>query len=230
MCEAYLAVLDMAAEFYLDTVQIVFQESRLARGEWRVQGHAVRPQDIRTTALQTSEAEQDAILGCGQTRAAHALRPPLGVGIEYRLNQAVLKPWEAKVRGQPADHRGLRRALPPIRIRLVGAGSPSLASREIAAKAGTVAWQTARTCSGCASIQRMKACGWATQSSRWNGPFASGTWRASYQSVTYTTCSGSNDVPPAGRTEQHRWSRLPRGGVKRGWIGGEAQQAAKWLF
>ncbi len=72
-CEAYLAVLDMTAEFYLDTVQIVFQEFRLARGDWRIQGQAVRPQDIRTTALLTIEGEQDAISGHGQTLAAHAL-------------------------------------------------------------------------------------------------------------------------------------------------------------
>ncbi|MFS8981086.1 polyhydroxyalkanoate depolymerase [Cupriavidus necator] len=65
----------MAAEFYLDTVQIVFQEFRLALGDWRVRGEPVRPQDIRTTALLTIEGELDNIAGRGQTQAAHALCP-----------------------------------------------------------------------------------------------------------------------------------------------------------
>nr|WP_315593757.1 polyhydroxyalkanoate depolymerase [uncultured Cupriavidus sp.] len=73
ICDAYLAVLDMAAEFYLDTVQIVFHEFRLARGDWRIQGQSVRPQDIRTTALLTIEGELDVISGRGQTQAAHDL-------------------------------------------------------------------------------------------------------------------------------------------------------------
>lgn len=72
-CEAYNAVLDMAAEFYLDTVKIVFQEFRLALGNWRVRGESVRPQDIRTTALFTIEGELDDIAGRGQTQAAHEL-------------------------------------------------------------------------------------------------------------------------------------------------------------
>ncbi len=73
ICDAYQAVLDMAAEFYLDTIQIVFQEFRLARGNWFVRGQPVRPQDIRTTALLTLEAQDDAISGSGQTQAAHGL-------------------------------------------------------------------------------------------------------------------------------------------------------------
>jgi poly(3-hydroxybutyrate) depolymerase len=72
-CDAYHAVLDMAAEFYLDTIQLVFQEFQLARGSWQVRGEAVRPQDIRTTALLTIEGEQDEISGRGQTQAAHDL-------------------------------------------------------------------------------------------------------------------------------------------------------------
>lgn len=73
VCDAYHAVLDMAAEFYLDTIQIVFQEFRLARGNWFVQGQPVRPQDIRTTRLVTIEGDHDAISGRGQTQAAHDL-------------------------------------------------------------------------------------------------------------------------------------------------------------
>jgi poly(3-hydroxybutyrate) depolymerase len=73
LCEEYNAVLDLAAEFYLDTVQIVFQEFRLALGDWLVQGQPVRPQDIRSTALLTVEGERDDISGLGQTQAAHDL-------------------------------------------------------------------------------------------------------------------------------------------------------------
>ncbi|EHP44128.1 intracellular PHB depolymerase PhaZ [Cupriavidus basilensis OR16] len=71
--DEYNAVLDMAAEYYLDTVRVVFQECRLARGTWRVCGEHVRPGDIRASALITVEGEHDDICGPGQTRAAHDL-------------------------------------------------------------------------------------------------------------------------------------------------------------
>jgi polyhydroxyalkanoate depolymerase len=71
--EEYLAVTDLPAEFYLETVQQVFQEHRLARGrlEWR--GHRVDPRAIRRTALFTVEGEKDDICAVGQTVAAHDL-------------------------------------------------------------------------------------------------------------------------------------------------------------
>ncbi|MDW3686725.1 polyhydroxyalkanoate depolymerase [Cupriavidus sp. CV2] len=72
-CDEYNAVLDMAAEFYLDTIRIVFREFQLARSSWNVRGQAVRPQDIRDTALLTVEGELDDIAGRGQTQAAHEL-------------------------------------------------------------------------------------------------------------------------------------------------------------
>ena len=71
--DEYNAVLDMAAEYYLDTIRIVFQEFRLAEGTWVIDGELVRPQDIKRTALFTIEGELDDISGCGQTRAAHQL-------------------------------------------------------------------------------------------------------------------------------------------------------------
>lgn len=71
--DEYNTVLDMPAEFYLETVEAVFQECWLARGLWRVGGRAVRPQDIRTVALLTIEGERDDITGLGQTAAAHEL-------------------------------------------------------------------------------------------------------------------------------------------------------------
>jgi poly(3-hydroxybutyrate) depolymerase len=71
--DEYNAVLDMPAEYYLDTIKTVFQEFRLPAGTWEVGGQLVRPQDIKTVALFTIEGELDDISGAGQTQAAHGL-------------------------------------------------------------------------------------------------------------------------------------------------------------
>ncbi len=71
--DEYNAVLDMPAEFYLDTIRIVFQEYQLARGTLEVGGQRVDPSAIRDVALFTIEGELDDISGQGQTRAAHRL-------------------------------------------------------------------------------------------------------------------------------------------------------------
>jgi poly(3-hydroxybutyrate) depolymerase len=71
--DEYNAVLDMPAEYYLDTIKTVFQDFALVNGTWRVAGNPVRPQDIRSSALLTVEGELDDISGAGQTRAAHGL-------------------------------------------------------------------------------------------------------------------------------------------------------------
>ncbi len=71
--DEYNAVLDMPAEYYLDTIKVVFQDFALVNGTWVVKGEPVRPQDIETTALLTIEGELDDISGAGQTRAAHDL-------------------------------------------------------------------------------------------------------------------------------------------------------------
>ncbi len=75
----YLAVMDLPAEFYLQTVDVVFQRHQLPKGEmkWRDpltdKLHDVRPQDIKHTALLTVEGELDDISATGQTKAAHDL-------------------------------------------------------------------------------------------------------------------------------------------------------------
>ena len=76
----YFAVLDLAAEFYLETVRQVFQEHRLARGKLYWRGQLVDPAAIRRTVLLTVEGERDDICGIGQTAAAQDLcnRIPLG--------------------------------------------------------------------------------------------------------------------------------------------------------
>ncbi|MEN3952856.1 polyhydroxyalkanoate depolymerase [Iodidimonas sp. SYSU 1G8] len=71
--DEYFAVLDLPAEFYIETVQRVFQEALLARGllEWR--GQKVDPSAIRRTSLLTVEGERDDICAVGQTMAAQDL-------------------------------------------------------------------------------------------------------------------------------------------------------------
>ncbi len=71
--DEYNAVLDMPADYYLDTIRIVFQEHLLPRGKWVVNGERVTPSKITGTALLTIEGELDDISGEGQTQAAHTL-------------------------------------------------------------------------------------------------------------------------------------------------------------
>jgi poly(3-hydroxybutyrate) depolymerase len=71
--DEYNAVLDMPAEYYLDTIKTVFQDFALVKGTWEVDGQLVRPQDITRSAVLTIEGELDDISGAGQTRAAHGL-------------------------------------------------------------------------------------------------------------------------------------------------------------
>ena len=75
--DEYFAVLDLAAEFYLETVQWVFQEARLPRGEMTHRGRKIDTRAIRRTALLTVEGERDDICSLGQTSAAHDLTPSL---------------------------------------------------------------------------------------------------------------------------------------------------------
>jgi poly(3-hydroxybutyrate) depolymerase len=76
--DEYNAVLDMDADYYLETIQTVFQDFKLVNGTWDVKGvdgrlERVKPQDIKHTGLLTVEGELDDISGSGQTRAAQDL-------------------------------------------------------------------------------------------------------------------------------------------------------------
>jgi polyhydroxyalkanoate depolymerase len=71
--DEYFAVLDLTAEFYLETVRIVFQEHKLPLGELEYEGRPVDPSAIRKTMLLTVEGERDDICAVGQTLAAHDL-------------------------------------------------------------------------------------------------------------------------------------------------------------
>jgi poly(3-hydroxybutyrate) depolymerase len=71
--DEYNAVLDLPAEYYLDTIKSVFQDFALPKGRMFIREQLVRPQAIRATALLTIEGEFDDISGNGQTEAAHLL-------------------------------------------------------------------------------------------------------------------------------------------------------------
>jgi len=68
--DEYFAVLDLTAEFYLETVQMVFQEHALALGKLAWRGNRIEPRAIRRSALLTVEGEKDDICSLGQTMAA----------------------------------------------------------------------------------------------------------------------------------------------------------------
>lgn len=71
--DEYFAVLDLTAEFYLETVRLVFQEHTLPTGALTYRNRRVDPRAIRRTALFTVEGEKDDICAVGQTLAAHEL-------------------------------------------------------------------------------------------------------------------------------------------------------------
>lgn len=73
--DEYLAVMDLDAPFYLETIEKVFLEHQLPRGVLTCEGRPVNPAAINRTALMTIEGELDDITGPGQTRAAHKLCP-----------------------------------------------------------------------------------------------------------------------------------------------------------
>jgi polyhydroxyalkanoate depolymerase len=76
--DEYFAVMDLPAEFYLETLRLIFQEHALARGELRWRGQLVDPGSIESTSLLTVEGERDDVCSVGQTAAAHDLCRNLG--------------------------------------------------------------------------------------------------------------------------------------------------------
>jgi poly(3-hydroxybutyrate) depolymerase len=103
--DEYNAVLDMDADYYLETIYTVFQEFRLVKGTWDVKSEKgkmerVRPQDIHATGLLTVEGELDDISGSGQTAAAHELCA--GIPAKHRMH------YEAKGAGHYGIFSGRR--------------------------------------------------------------------------------------------------------------------------
>jgi len=86
--DEYLAVMDVTADYYLQTLKRVFRERWLATNRFVWRGHQVRPDAITRTALMTVEGELDDISGPGQTAAAHAIC----CGIPEHRHRTLLQP------------------------------------------------------------------------------------------------------------------------------------------
>ena len=154
--DEYNAVLDMPAEYYLDTIKTVFQDFALVNGTWEVDGKLVRPADIKTTALLTIEGELDDISGAGQTHAAHGLctgipktrqfqYDALGAG-HYGIFSG--RRWREKVYPQVRDfiasHQGAgvvaTKARPAVKLVAVAAAKrPAARNAVVARKAKKIA-------------------------------------------------------------------------------------------
>ena len=88
--DEFLAVMDLAAEYYLQTIETVFLEHRLPRGLMTHRNVPVDPSKIKHVALMTVEGENDDITGIGQTYAAHKLCTSLAEGLrEHHLQPGV---------------------------------------------------------------------------------------------------------------------------------------------
>mgnify|MGYP003860017909 CR=1 FL=1 len=85
--DEYLSVMDLTAEFYLQTVRTVFQEHALPEGRMQHRGRAIDCRKIRKTALMTVEGELDDICGLGQTEAAHDLCSGIPIDDHYHYVQ-----------------------------------------------------------------------------------------------------------------------------------------------
>jgi poly(3-hydroxybutyrate) depolymerase len=81
--DEYLAVMDLDAAYYLQTLKVVFQEHQLPNGTMRHRGRLIEPAAIRDTALMTVEGEKDDISGIGQTQAAHDLCVNIPAHMQY---------------------------------------------------------------------------------------------------------------------------------------------------
>jgi poly(3-hydroxybutyrate) depolymerase len=86
--DEYLSVLDLTEEFYLETIDVVFQRYLLPKGELLHDGRKVDPAAMTDVALMTVEGERDDISGVGQTQAAHALC----VNIPENLRELYVQP------------------------------------------------------------------------------------------------------------------------------------------
>jgi poly(3-hydroxybutyrate) depolymerase len=88
--DEFLAVMDLTAEYYLQTIETVFLDHTLPKGEMLHRGMRVDPSKVRRVALMTVEGEKDDITGNGQTKAAHTLCKNLPDGMRaHRLQPDV---------------------------------------------------------------------------------------------------------------------------------------------
>ena len=85
--DEYMSVMDLPAEYFLETVQAVFHDHALPDGKLMYRGRRVDPGKIKDVALFTIEGELDDISGVGQTRAAHDICPALPEAKRRHLEQ-----------------------------------------------------------------------------------------------------------------------------------------------
>lgn len=109
--EEYLAVMDLPAEYYLETIKEVFQDHSLPKGEMLWRGNPVDPGLITKTALMTVEGELDDISGIGQTKAAHKLCSALPKSMKLHHEQKAVghygifngRKWKNKIAPKVRD-------------------------------------------------------------------------------------------------------------------------------
>jgi poly(3-hydroxybutyrate) depolymerase len=136
--DEYNAVLDMPAEYYLDTIKTVFQEFALINGTWSVRGEPVRPQDIRDTALLTIEGELDDISGAGQTKAAHELCTGIPANRHFHYDA-----MGAGHYGIFSGRRWREKVYPAVREFIAAYGNPRVAARNPATRKAAAKKKTA---------------------------------------------------------------------------------------
>lgn len=103
--DEYFAVLDLDADFYIETIERIFQKAELAEGTFRYRGKLVDCGKIRKTALLTVEGGRDDICSLGQTTAAHDLCSSLRPHLKHHHLQANVghygvfngKRWEKEI-------------------------------------------------------------------------------------------------------------------------------------
>jgi poly(3-hydroxybutyrate) depolymerase len=145
--DEYLAVMDLTAEFYLQTVDVVFKRHALPKGEMIHRGKLVDPKAITKVAMFTIEGEHDDITGLGHTRAAHELVTSLpadmrahylapGVGHYGVFNGSRFRADIApRVADFIASHRRDRTAVVPAEARRVATVPERAAMPKAAARA-----------------------------------------------------------------------------------------------
>ncbi|MFM7026201.1 MAG: polyhydroxyalkanoate depolymerase [Limnohabitans sp.] len=156
--DEYNAVLDMDADYYLETINTVFQEFKLVYGTWDVRGvdgklERVRPQDIKTTALLTVEGELDDISGSGQTHAAQELCSSIpknnrqhlevegaghyGIFSGRRWREVVYPQVTAFIRGHAQPQSGKSVAAKPASAKAIVAKAPATKTPKATAQAAS---------------------------------------------------------------------------------------------
>lgn len=116
--DEYMSVMDLPAQYFLETVQAVFHDHALPDGTLEYRGRRVDPAAIKDVALFTIEGELDDISGVGQTRAAHDICPHLPEGLREHLEQKGVghygifngRKWRAEIQPRVAAFIATHRA------------------------------------------------------------------------------------------------------------------------